>query len=408
MWHRRTKELKTYDYSLEILDNPALAALIEYKWNTIGFKFWLIRFFLRCIYYAVVLVAVFSQIYRHEQRYSSDTSDISLIILNSLATGLGLVALMNEAIHWQNLIVIREWRGIDNTIVAGLGDLWIIPFSFSVPLIALQLFFELRVNKAMCKFVTIIQGIIFDIRIFFLVFVVGNLAFATAILHMLHGCSFYGFCTKPDTEFPTNFFNALTSTFFFMVGRFDPISTEFRGGNAFFLIMMLFYLFFHVIILVNVLIVWQKTRMNYIEQAETSYSMPRWFPKQEDIFPDEIYYTVTPAQRRAYEKRWQKQEEDQVDDFDIYGGQEEKHQKDDPDPKQQQQQLAVGNLVCRVEKAEATLSAAVASVAAMMSTDRAEVASLKQLISDMNANVKQFLETRRAREVTAPVEGLEG
>ncbi|ORY95197.1 hypothetical protein BCR41DRAFT_240245 [Lobosporangium transversale] len=48
----------------EFFDNPALAALIEYKWNTIGFKLWLTRFIVQSIYYILVLTASLVQVYR--------------------------------------------------------------------------------------------------------------------------------------------------------------------------------------------------------------------------------------------------------------------------------------------------------------------------------------------------------
>lgn len=71
----------------------------------------------------------------------------------------------------------------------------------------------------MCKFVTIVVGIISDIGVFFNIFMVGNIAFATAILHMLRGCSLPGLCTEPVTDFPSNYFLAITSTLFFMVSE---------------------------------------------------------------------------------------------------------------------------------------------------------------------------------------------
>ncbi|KAI7820812.1 hypothetical protein BC939DRAFT_217958 [Gamsiella multidivaricata] len=53
--------VECHDFSLQMLDNPAIAALVEYKWNTIGYIHWLMRFLWQCIYYLLVLVAVFMQ-----------------------------------------------------------------------------------------------------------------------------------------------------------------------------------------------------------------------------------------------------------------------------------------------------------------------------------------------------------
>ncbi|KAF9580561.1 hypothetical protein BGW38_002732, partial [Lunasporangiospora selenospora] len=58
--------IRTNDYNLTILDNPAIEALIQYKWNTIGFKAWLLRFTAQCIYYILIVTAAAIQIYDSE------------------------------------------------------------------------------------------------------------------------------------------------------------------------------------------------------------------------------------------------------------------------------------------------------------------------------------------------------
>ncbi|KAF9579672.1 hypothetical protein BGW38_003975, partial [Lunasporangiospora selenospora] len=53
-------------YSLDILDNPAIEALIQYKWNTFAFAVWLTRFVTECFYYALILIAALLQVYYQE------------------------------------------------------------------------------------------------------------------------------------------------------------------------------------------------------------------------------------------------------------------------------------------------------------------------------------------------------
>ncbi|KAF9309477.1 hypothetical protein BG003_009711, partial [Podila horticola] len=66
-------------------------------------------------------------------------------------------------------------------------------------------------------------------------------------------------------------------------------------------------------------LVWQMNRLGYLKKAENSHRLPK-FMRQGDVFPDEIYYTLTPTQRRAYETRWREQDEKEVDDgFGWYG-----------------------------------------------------------------------------------------
>ncbi|KAF9994391.1 hypothetical protein BGZ79_000864, partial [Entomortierella chlamydospora] len=58
------RKIECHELNLDAFDNPAIEALIEYKWNAFGFYFWLIRFLLQCIYYILVLTVVFVQVYK--------------------------------------------------------------------------------------------------------------------------------------------------------------------------------------------------------------------------------------------------------------------------------------------------------------------------------------------------------
>ncbi|KAG0076153.1 hypothetical protein BGZ90_009057 [Linnemannia elongata] len=245
---KRNRDLKTYDFTLEDLDNPALAALIEYKWNTIGFKFWCIRFCVRCVYYGIVLASVFHQIYGYQATLQDDYYELQtasgLIVLYSelfrlvtlilgkkavtLFTLVDIMVALSPLLQYLSFWIKTDSDSVPGVFPGGLKDPTISNYSFIVPLIALQLLFELRVNKAMCKFVTIIVRIFIDVRVFFVIFLIGNLAFTTAILHMIRGCWPPGWCPDPATTFPSNFFMALTST----AGRFDPISVEFGGEDC--------------------------------------------------------------------------------------------------------------------------------------------------------------------------------
>ncbi|KAF9953189.1 hypothetical protein BGZ72_005614 [Mortierella alpina] len=338
----KSKHLRLHDHTLDVMSNPALAALVEHKWNTLGFQFWVLRFCLRCGYYTVILVTVFIQIYS-----KSSLKDSQGITLNEKLTAsvfaLGYTVFIHESItlmafhhsrHRDIGIASRHGTLNKSDIAAYIAYILVLllsylPLSFIVPLIGLQFLFELRVNKAMCRFVTIIVGIVSDIWIFFVIFFVSNVAFGTAILHLCKSIH-----NDSTSKFPANFYLAITSTFFFMAGRFDPISVEFDKGYWELHLMMVLYLFFNIIILVNVLIaiinvafssanthwqlVWQKHRLGFAANAEELVkSVSFKAPKKHD-WPQEIYYTVTPSQRRAYEKRWLEQEK-QLEDFELYG-----------------------------------------------------------------------------------------
>ncbi|KAI7818199.1 hypothetical protein BC939DRAFT_463606 [Gamsiella multidivaricata] len=179
--------------------------------------------------------------------------------------------------------------------------------------------FELRINKSVCKYVTIIQETVIEIRVFFIIFATGILGFAVATLHLLRGCPYEG-CEEPETAFSHNFLGALSDTYFFMGGRWDPVSDEFAAQEWAFHLLMAIFFFFTVVLMLNVLIalinvafqkgddgwrlVWTESRLRYIELAENmSYHIPG-FRKTHNWFPKEIYFTATAKQVRAYREKY--------------------------------------------------------------------------------------------------------
>lgn len=133
-------------------------------------------------------------------------------------------------------------------------------------------------------------------------------------------------------------------------GRFDPITVEFNSQTWAFHLMMVFYLFFNVYIMVNVLIaiintafanadikwhvIWHQTRLSYIERAQRVSKLLSQVWKYEYLgeaySPREIYFSITPRQRREYEKRW-KESDELVEFFDLH---EDDGNDDDDDDEQ--------------------------------------------------------------------------
>ncbi|KAF9987614.1 hypothetical protein BGZ75_000323 [Mortierella antarctica] len=191
VWRRCTFQskavVKLHDFKPEMLENPAIVALIEYKWNTIGFQYWAVRFFCQCCFYLLVLTTV--------SLYNA---------VDMAVFGLPLAGSINQ-------LMIAAGHISGDTPEQGNAGL----YSFSVLFIFLHFLFELRVSSRVCQFVTIIIRIISEIRLFFIIFAGGILAFAIATLHIIHSCPFES-CVEPATSFSSNFYFATTSTYFFM------------------------------------------------------------------------------------------------------------------------------------------------------------------------------------------------
>ncbi|KAF9436903.1 hypothetical protein BGZ76_002625 [Entomortierella beljakovae] len=260
--------VECHNFSIDMLDNPAIRALVEYKWNTIGFNYWVSR----------------------------STYNIIDIMTYSLA----LVGSIDQYTREE------EERGHPEIL------------SFTLIFAALQFMFELRVNRGVCKFVTIIIQVISRIRIFFFISIGGILAFSTAILHLLKSVPIGSTETVDSADFPKNYYKA--------AGVYDPIADLFLDAgpddkdNWMFLTMMILNFSFAGIIILNVLIalinvafsegdetwqqVWLENKMFIIEAAENmTYHIPDYRKYYACRFPREIYYSVRDRDTKyKYEK----------------------------------------------------------------------------------------------------------
>ncbi|KAF9362489.1 hypothetical protein BGX34_006042 [Mortierella sp. NVP85] len=277
--------LDYYDFYLEALDHPAVTTLLEYKWNTIGFKYWTVKFAWKSIYYILVLLAVFMQVYDTTQRKEIF---IAIIVMASIFLyfevfqfAYNLLGYFKSPYNYINVLAfalpimgsVKQLSNIDNNHDGDVSAL-----SYSVLFIFLHIFFELRVFKDVSRFVAMVSRVLYEVRVFLLFFAMGILAFSIAILHLLRGCPADS-CENNDVKFPQSFYRALSSTYFFMGGVWDPISNEFENGNWKFLIMMVLYFFFTNILLLNLII---------------------GFRTASDVFPDEIYYYSTKEEMEKF------------------------------------------------------------------------------------------------------------
>ncbi|KAF8924781.1 hypothetical protein BGZ58_001431 [Dissophora ornata] len=254
--------VKCHDFTLESLDNLAIAAVIEYKWQA-----------------------------KIQSMYN---------LVDLVTFGIPLAASVNHLLLASK--IIQEDHNI------GL-------FSFSALFIFLHLLFELRVVKSVCYFVTIIIQAIYKIRVFFVVFALGLVAFTIAYIHLLHGCAVQK--CEPSSSFPSNFYSAFSTTYFFMGGRYDQISDEMNSDFWEFQTLMIIFFSFTVILMLNVLIAlinkafndgdeswrltWLDNRLRIVEAAE---DMSYRIPGSHNWFPEIIYYSATPQQIRAYEEKY--------------------------------------------------------------------------------------------------------
>ncbi|KAF9934230.1 hypothetical protein FBU30_002923 [Linnemannia zychae] len=321
LWSRASIDI--HSFTPQALDHPAVAAIVE---NKIGYKYWVMRFLFQCLYYILILVAVFMQVYTDRGNELAGLF-IAIIAFAAVFLWLELIQMVRDKKSYlESIYNFVDLIVFGLPLAGSINQLCIIwgntsqggnpaLLSFSILFVFLHFLFELRVNKTVCHFVTIIIQIFDKIKVFFFIFAGGVIAFSIAMLHLLRSCK--GDACDP-TDFPNNFLRAMSATYFFMGGVYDPIGPLFNSDRVAFHLMMVVYFFFTVILMLNVLIslislafndgdetwrlTWIENRLRYVESAENmSYRIPG-FRRTHDWFPKEIYYSATPQQVRDYNK----------------------------------------------------------------------------------------------------------
>ncbi|KAF9586428.1 hypothetical protein BGW38_005210 [Lunasporangiospora selenospora] len=387
--------IRSRPHDLNVLDNPAIEALVQYKWNTIGFRIWLTRFAAQVVNYALIIAAAMLQVYNpmkdplywifiviiilsvlflwmeflqwRESRYCLQSKPSPTIKERLLKIPAGIKSLMRRKESRQENMNFLQ----DNVVITGIPErklpsyfstynildllMYLTPIatsihqllnisenepnrdswglSFCLVLVFLHALSELRVIESVCKYVTIVFEILRQIRVFLGVFALGVIMYSLAILHVILGNKNPD--NNPQTEFPNDFFGALSTGFFILGGRYEPIQDDLFSDNQYgswqLQLLLLTYFFFAVIVMLNVLIaivneayingdiswrqVWFENRLSIVEQAENlSFHIPG-FRESNDWFPDKIYYGATSYQVKQYWKRINVKDEEVILDW---------------------------------------------------------------------------------------------
>ncbi|KAI1321080.1 hypothetical protein EDD11_008661 [Mortierella claussenii] len=345
-WSQQTVRANFMD--LLYFDNPAIEALLEYKWNTYACIPWLLRFLGQLLYYALVLTVTLIQVYPHMSLVDLRIPLIAIIALGGMFLYLELQQLLAD--YWKYLRTPYNVIDVMVFLLPVLGSIQLlitIPedrnesdlgnsrlLSFSILLIYTHLLFELRVNRSVCNIVTIILRIVVKIRVFFFIFALSIMAFTHSTIHLLlaknHDCltiasngnalSGPEYCAERETDFPSNYVGAISATYFMLAGRYDFVDKNFQTDDWAFHILMATFFFVNVVLMLNVLIalmniafgdadengplVWLDDRLRSVESAENiAYSAPG-LRERFDWFPEYIYYTSSPRKVLAFQAKY--------------------------------------------------------------------------------------------------------
>ncbi|KAF9916780.1 hypothetical protein BX616_002819 [Lobosporangium transversale] len=323
---KRFKYVRMHDLAPEYFDNPAIEALIENKFAS---SYWLTRFFFQCIYYVMVLTVSFLQVYAKPSR-----TEVLLVGIAAMAVvflWLEMIQCLRDPRRYiksaYNLVDICVFVLPLSASIVQLATLKRAEdssnsrlFSFAILAVYWHMLFELRVIQGVCRTVTIILRVARMIKVFFIIFAASILAFAHTFLHLLWAKTIDDEDrTKNAANFPRDFPGALSATYFFMGGRYDPVNDKFGSDDVAFHIIMALYFFTTVILILNVLIAlinaafaavdsnwysqWLRNLFQFVGRAENmTYHTPGlrstcgWFPR-------EIYYIANQQEVEDYYKK---------------------------------------------------------------------------------------------------------
>ncbi|KAF9359049.1 hypothetical protein BGX26_000300 [Mortierella sp. AD094] len=330
-----------------LLDNPAMVATLRFKWYKFGMVRWAARFLLVFAFSLLFIIVTIAQIMAvsDDEKYLTgwDQTIYTVIVLGSTCLLFEIWQFMSD---WK-MYISSPYNYLDlvsfglpiigcvrflivshgNHEVQGPHLIWWI--SFALLAVYINIMFELKVFRPLGTAVHILLNIARRILWFMAVFGIALVAFTHAFMHITHtrqsrcldstGNSIEG-CQDLESNYPKNFY-ALFSTFFFIAGIYDPLTNDLdpnsETGFSFRILLSLF-IFFTVILLMNVLIAimndgysesrdegqltWLKQWSEVIVDAEL-FMMRQSTRQSQDFFPDYIYYAAHPQDVEDHERK---------------------------------------------------------------------------------------------------------
>ncbi|KAK3823116.1 MAG: hypothetical protein J3Q66DRAFT_385581 [Benniella sp.] len=255
-WEGRTVRANFSD--LSYFENPAVGALVKYKWDSVAWKTWTIRRLFQLSYYLLIAIVVLVQVYPIMRIAYLKTFLYMIIAMSLFFLHLEFKQFLSD--HWS---YITSPYNIVDLIVAGLplvGSIQLLVnmamyentdalgntrlLSYSIMAVYGHIICELRVFRKICHLTTIIWYILYELFILIVVCAASVAIFAGAIIHMVwaknHDCvsidvdgnSVSGpwSCPTRDSDFPRDPLGANIATFFMMVilANMIPLARTFK------------------------------------------------------------------------------------------------------------------------------------------------------------------------------------
>ncbi|KAK3848222.1 MAG: hypothetical protein J3R72DRAFT_518904 [Linnemannia gamsii] len=288
-----------HPFDLDDLDNPAIVALVRYKWYTAF-----------CVYTSVFfLVTIFFEIYL----YGNGDHLLSFFIINvAMAWIYGLGSL-------RDLIVLTAIHKMKPPGCSYLFDHhhYLLDKLFdNAERVRPKYILMFRVMKTVGGFMSVLRRTFLSIWVFIVMFAYIIFAYAVAFLYLQNAVCLDDDCSKSRKTKPENFLIATTLTYFMTGGMYNLVQNNIDGKYWKVHLMLASFLFV-VTIMLNILfgmvshafdndgripkLEWIQERLHLITRAENSFRGLRYLLQyNSEKKPDRIYYTATPQQVRKY------------------------------------------------------------------------------------------------------------
>ncbi|KAK3823062.1 MAG: hypothetical protein J3Q66DRAFT_437476 [Benniella sp.] len=294
---------------LDYFDNPAVEAVVLYKWNSVAWRVWALKHMFYLVHYAFIAVLAVLQILPIMKM-----SDLQVLPYTIIVTSVFFLHLEFRQFLRNPWLYFSSVYSIANLGMAGL------PLFGSVQLLASIALYEntdvLGFSWGLSAAVAGIYGHLgLELRVF------KNIcSLSTVATRINHDCisidengntvSGPWFCPTRDTDVPRNLWGTLVAMFFMMVGRLESLEKNFQSDDMGFHIVMASYFILMFVIFMNLMIAfmnntiskalyygpldWLSNRFQSATTAEALSIVAGGYREMVDLFPQYVYYVVPP------------------------------------------------------------------------------------------------------------------
>ncbi|KAG0073517.1 hypothetical protein BGZ90_011520 [Linnemannia elongata] len=325
------KRYVCHPFELEDLDNPALIALVRYKWMTFGFTYWFLKMSFYLYTTVFILFTAIRDIYvpsTGTYRHTIWTINIALSWIFALGSFRDLVVLfilkmkprgsVYKAVEILSSLIPTIAFLSGSQLIEGLEDSIFYDFivCFGILVVMTQFIFEFRVMRPVGGFISVLRRALRSIGVLLLVFAYLIFTFAVTFLYMQNSVCVDDACSNITATKPDNILMATTLTYFMTAGLYESVETNIKNRN--WMVHLLLTLFiFSVTIMLNILFgmvnhafdsdnriatqEWMDNRMYLVTRAENMLrGLPFISKENSRRFPKRIYYTASSHQVRDY------------------------------------------------------------------------------------------------------------